>query len=355
MQKILVAVLLISGMMTGCAQNHFNIPADNFAEKVKVLGIIPIIVDTDSDIRHPQKEQLLQIVTDMNRAYEQQFVRKVKRTGNFYTVALMEGDSQKIFDHLLFRREKRDDATIQYNKYFFKNVELRDYIQKNNLDAVMLIVVSGLTKTDKVYSGSMFSSLTSDFNFLTMTAQILDPNGAILWEYPNFRQRILTYNPMINLQYPDFSEAEANLSSRPNLKFKTLEGIQRSFDQKRKDLLQRETQETEIYGKQFDEMLDLLKYDPDADRKASVPARPPTQQPLPAEPVAAPGRIKPAMAPEVVPAVELYKPAIQPVETPKPPVVEAPKPPVIEAPKPPVVEVPKPPESVIVPAAGSTQ
>jgi hypothetical protein len=337
-----VAVLLISGILSGCAQNHFNVPIDNFAAKVKVLGVIPIIIDADSDISHPQKDQLIQIVTEMNRKYEQQFVRKLKGTGNFFTVALMDGDPQKIFSDLLSRRERRDDATIQYNKYFLKNEGLRDYIRRNNLDAVMLIVVSGLTRTDKVYSGDLLSSLTSDYNFLTMTAQILDPNGATLWEYPNFRRRLLTYYPMINLQYPDFSEADANLSLKAQIKFKTLDGIQRSLDKKRKDLLLRETQETEIYGKQFDEMLSFLKYDSEADKKApsTTTAPPPItgMQPIAAEPPTPAIEVKPAIAPVSAPPAESPKSTIQPARAINPPVVEA----------------PKPPENVILPATGST-
>jgi hypothetical protein len=333
MRRILIAVLLISGIISGCANNHFNIPTDNFAEKVKVLGVIPIIVDADSDIRHPQKEQLIQILTDMNRKYEQQFVRKVKGTGSFYTVALMDGDPQRMFANLLFRREKRDDAAVQYNKYFWKNEELRDYIKRNNLDAAMLIVVSGLTKTDKVYSSDLFSSLTGDYNFLTMTAQILDASGTILWEYPNFRRRILTYYPLINLQYPDFSEAEANLSSKASLKFKTLDGIRRSLDQKRKDLLLRETQETEIYGKQFNEMLDFLKYDSDAVKKEHAPT---TEKPR--SPATTADEVKPAMSKESTTAVETPQSVIPP----------------FEAPKQPAVETLKPLENVIVPATGST-
>lgn len=339
MKWMLAAVLLISGMVSGCAQNSFNIPIDHFAEKVRVLGVIPIIVDADSDIRHPQKDQLLQIVTDMNRKYEQQFVRKLKGTGNFYTVALMDVEPQKFFGNLLSRREKRDDATVQYNKYFLKHEELRDYIKKNNLDAVMLIVVSGLTRTEKIYSSTLMSSLTSDYNFLTMTAQILDSNAAVLWEYPNFRRRLLTYYPMINLQYPDFSEADANLSGKAQVKFKTLDGIQRSLDQKRKDLLLRETQETEVYGKQFDEMLGLLKYDSDADKKAAAPAagNPGTSgvQPKTTDPAAPAGDAKSALA---APAAEAPKAAVQPAEIPRNP----------------AVKTPQQPENVIVPATGST-
>ncbi|MDP2807914.1 MAG: hypothetical protein Q8O74_07245, partial [bacterium] len=137
MKRLLLLLLLM--LSFGCAQNHFNVPTENFADKVKVLGVAPIFIDADSDIKFPQKDQLVSLVADMNRKFEQQLVRKLKGTGNFYTVALLDGDPQRIFSNMFFRREKRDDATIQYNKHFWKTGELRDYIQKNNLDAAMLI------------------------------------------------------------------------------------------------------------------------------------------------------------------------------------------------------------------------
>lgn len=293
-------------VMFGCAQNHFNVPAEHFAAQVKVLGVAPIIVDVNSDIKHPEKEQLVALLGDMNRKYEQQLVRKLKATGNFYTVALLDGDPQRIFADLYFRSEKRDDATIQYNKYFWKTDGLRNYLKKNNLDAVMLLVVSGLTQNEKVYSNTLLASQTSDYNYLILTAQILDGDGTILWEYPNFRGRILSYSPLINLQYPDFSEAEANFSSKAGLKFKTIDGIRRTLDQRQKDLLLRETQESEVYGKQFGDIISLLKYDADDEKKGTVPASKPVprpaEQPKPVEQPAPPAAVSlPAAAPPDVP------------------------------------------------------
>ena len=158
----------------------------------------------------------------------------------------------------------------------------------------MLLVVSGLTKKDKVTSYTQFKTLTSDYNYLIMTAQILDANGAILWEYPNFRQRLVSFDPLINLEYPDFNEAEANQTTSTQVKFKTIEGIRRTLDQKRKDWLFRETQEPVVYGKQFDEIISLLKYDPDKEKKNPVPV---TETPRPLQPVN-----QPFKAPEVMPA-----------------------------------------------------
>jgi hypothetical protein len=315
MKRVLLLCVLLASIVTGCSQNRFNVPTESFAEKVRVLGIAPIIVDVDSDIKHPQKDLLIALVTETNRKYEQQFARKLKATGNFYTTALLDGDPQGIFGQLLSRREKRNDATILYNKYFWKSDELRDYIKKNNLDAVMLIVVSGLTKSEKVTSIGQMKSLTTDYNYLIMSAQILDATGTILWEYPNFRQHILSYEPLINLEYPDFNEAEANLTTSVVVKFKTIEGIRRTLEQKRKDLLLRETQESEVYGKQFDEMISLLKYDQDKQKKTSAPIseapRPvqPVEQPL-AAPPQAPASPAPAIkVPEVTRVPVLQNPA----------------------------------------------
>jgi hypothetical protein len=332
MKRLLVFPLMF--MILGCAQNHFNVPAANFADKVRVLGVAPIMIDTDSDIKHPQKDELQSLIADMNRTGEPQFVRKLKGTGDFNTVALLDGDPRQIFTNLFFRREKRDDATIRYNKYFWKNDRLGDYIRKNNLDAIMLVVVSGLGMTDKITSSNLLKSMTSEYNYLIMTAQILDADGTILWEYPNFRSRILTYDPLINLQYPDFDEADANLSATTNVKFKTIEGIRRTLDQKRKDLLLRETKESEVYGKQFDEMLSLLKYDSDKKPKEAVPV---TQKP------AAPVEQGPNV-PKAAPASATAPPAA----TAPPKVVQ----PTVPAP----AGTPQqtPPSDEIVPAKGST-
>jgi hypothetical protein len=318
-------LLPLLALTFGCAQNHFNIPKETFADKVKVLGVAPIMIDANSDIRHPRKDDLVALINGLDYKYEPPFVRNLKSTGNFYTVMLLDGDPQNIFANLYFRTEKRDDATIQYNKYFWKTDELRDYLRRNNLDAVMLIVVSGLSKIDKISSPSMLSSLTSEYNYLIMTAQILDANGAILWEYPNFRGHILPlpYEPLLNLQYPDFSEADANLSAKAEVKFKTIEGIKRILDQKRKDLLLRETKESEVYGKHFDEMISVLKYDLDKKAKEQVPVERP-----------APRTEQPSKAP----ATTL---PVQPAEQPAAPA--------------PAIETPNPSPDEIVPATGNTR
>lgn len=274
---ILLLALTLLPLFTGCARNHFNLPQDSFADQVKVLGMAPIIVDADSDIRHPQRDELLALVTAHNRLHERELLRLIKNTNSFFTVTMLDADPKALFNELLFRRERRDDAAIQYNKYFWKTEALTELIRKNSLDALMIVVVSGITRPEKILSSNLFESLETDYNYLIMTAQILDRTGTVLWEYPNFRTRTLSYTPLLNLQYPDFDEAKANMSPRIQVKFKTLEGIKRALEKRRLDLLLRETSETELYMNQFEEMSSLIKID--RDHKQTQPADKPKAEP----------------------------------------------------------------------------
>lgn len=307
MKRFVVGLLFATVTMAGCAQNHYNIPADTFAEKVKVLGIAPIFIDADSEIIHPQKDLLVPLIADLNKKYEPLLVRKLQSTGNFYAVVQLADEPSPLFKSLMSRRESRNDANTEYNKYFWKNEEIGAYIKNNRLDAVMVLVVSGLSKTSKIYSSNLMTSLETNFNFLMMTAQILGPDGTVLWEYPNFRGRLLTYYPLVNLQYPDFSESEANQSKKTEVRFKSIDGIRRTLEQKRSDILLRETQEPEVYGRLFDEITSLTRHSvTKKTTEAAGKPLPPLEEP-----------VKPGMVPPAAPAASTPAPSATPaVEAP---------------------------------------
>jgi hypothetical protein len=257
------SVLLgIVGIFTfGCASNHYNIPREQYTKRVKVLGVTPILVDADSDIRHPEKAAVVALVKDYNRLNEKKLADMIKESGSHFDVRFLAGDADPLFSGLLFRRERRDDAGIAYNKYFYKTEALRDYIQSNHVDAVMVTVISGITRPDKVYSSNLMNYLSTDYNFLVMTSQILDADGTILWEYPNFRQKNVSLPPFMALQYPDFSESEANASATVDVKFKTVTGIKNTLDKRKKDIFRRDKQVSEAYYSIFDDMVSLLEPD----------------------------------------------------------------------------------------------
>lgn len=251
-------LVLVTTVFLGCAQNFYNVPRESYEKKVRVLGVAPIMVDAGSDIRHPEKEQLVPIVRDANRLAEKDLVARLKETGVYFSVGLLDDDADQLFARLFFRRERRDDAGIIYNKYFFKNAELKDLMAKNTLDAVMLVVVSGLTTREKVYSSNYLSYLEGDYNHLILTAQVLDADGNILWEYPNFRARKLSFSTLFSLQYPDFDEAEANVTDVVDVKFKTIPGMGRAFAKKEASPVLNNLQIPVLYGPILDDMASML-------------------------------------------------------------------------------------------------
>lgn len=252
-------LFMIVYLSFGCSNNYYNVPRETFEKKVKILGVAPIFVDSESDIRHPEKEALVNLIKEQNRKNEKELVALLKKTGTFFSVRLLDEDADKLYYNTMFRRERRDDASVVYNKYFFKLPELKELVTRNGLDAVMLTVVSGLTRQDTVRSSNLVSYLECDYNFLVMTSQILDADGDILWEFPNFREKRPSLPAFFPLQYPDFDEAKANETEKVDVKFKTIPGITRALNKSEDSTLPGKAQVSSAYASIFGDMAALLK------------------------------------------------------------------------------------------------
>ena len=317
--KIFLKLALLSMVATlsfGCASNYYNVPRETFERKVKILGVAPIFVDAESDIRHPEKDALVALIKDYNRKNEKELVARLKDTGTFFSVRLLDEDADTLFSNIMFRRERRDDASVIYNKYFYKLPELKELITRNGLDAVMLTVVSGLTQQDSVRSSNLVSYLKADYNFLVMTSQIIDADGNILWEYPNFREKSPALTPLLELQYPDFDEGKANETDKVEIKFKTIPGITRAFNKTEESSFQGNAKVSVVYTSIFSDMASLLK--PEREYPWSKKKKEP--QPMPEVP-------KQEMTKPAGPAVESVRPADTQPEMAKP---EEPKPEIIK-------------------------
>jgi hypothetical protein len=262
MKRIIQWILLgaMALMAFGCAHDPFNIPRADYEQRVKVLGVAPIFMDADSDIRHPEKDTLVTLVREYNRKNEKELAEMLKESGAYFSVRFLDaGDSDELYRTLINRAERRDDAGVVYNKQFYKPEEIRTLVTQNSVDAVLLVVVSGLTKRDRIFSSNIVKYLDFDYNILTMSAQVLDANGATLWEYPNFRAGGPTTPVLARLQFPDFDEAAANMDDRVDVKFKTIPGLTRYLGKRENDILFRERKATAPYYHLFDEMVGLLK------------------------------------------------------------------------------------------------
>ena len=316
MRTIFKLALLIAAICTtfGCAHNYYNIPQETLEKRVKTIGVAPIFTDADSDIKHPEKPAIISLVRTYSARSEKELIARLRGTGIFYAVRQVEGDPERLFSSLVSNKERRDDAGIIYNKYFFKKDELKQLLTDNGLDAILFVTVSGLTRQGKVFSSNYLSYLETDFNYLVMTAQMLDREGNTIWEYPNFRRSALSYPLLFPLQYPDFDEAAANLSEKVDVKFKTVAGINRAFAKTEPSSVANGPEVSALYAKQFDEMLALMKtHKPlfgskEKEKETPAPVTVPSSYPAPAK---SPAAAAPILAP-------------QPVTPPAPPAAPAP-------------------------------
>jgi hypothetical protein len=308
----LALLLILSGTIFGCAHNYYNIPQATLEKKVKVIGVAPFFIDADSDIRHPDKGAVAALIQGYNAKNEKELIARLRSTGTFYAVRQVDGDAPTLYKALVASKERRDDAGIIYNKYFYKKDALKQLMKDNGLDALLLVTVSGLTRPSKIYSSNYLSYLETDLNYLALSAQLLDRDGEAIWEYPNFKRSVLSYNLLFPLQYPDFDEAAANLSEKVDVKFKTITGVNAAFAKSESSSVPSGPQVSTLYVKQYEEMLSLLKtpkplFGGKSDTAATATAPPPTPvsasvpvldaAPAPAEEAAAPeGAATPAAA-----------------------------------------------------------
>lgn len=335
---LLLAVSLL--VFTGCAANYYNIPRETYEKKVKVLGVAPILLDMESEIRHPEKSEVLKIAREANRKNERELVDILKNNGDYAAVRFLDEDPDQLYAALAPRRERRDDAGVVYNKYFYKQEELKRLVARHNVDAVMLVTVSGITMLEKIYSNTLTSYLEDNFNNLIMTAQILDADGTLLWEYPNFRQKFITYEKLFDLQYADFEEARANLTEQVRIKNKSIPGIGRAFAKTEGSSVKSAKQVSTLYNKQFYAMSSFLHYfrnpfDEKKDEKKPEAAVTPIQDEyaprtaipvstvpppsLPLAPPPAPAPVKPAVAAPTAPvAAPAPAAAVEPAPAAKP-------------------------------------
>lgn len=321
MRYVFKLALLLTATCTifGCAHNYYNIPQETMEKKVKVVGVAPFFTDADSDIKHPEKAAIVTLLQGLNAKNEKELIARLRATGAFYAVRQVEGDPVRLFSTLLASRERRDDAGIVYNKYFYKKDELNKLMSENSLDALLLVTVSGLTRQGKVFASNYLSYLQADFNYLTMTAQLIDRDGTTIWEYPNFRRGSLSYDMFFPLQYPDFDEAAANLSEKVDVKFKTLAGVNAAFAKSEPSAVPNGPQVSSNYVKQYDEILTLLMpYKPLwGSNKPAAPeagAAPAAAAPAAVAPAAqAPAASATPAAAEETPAAESAEPAAEAV------------------------------------------
>ncbi|MBN1142551.1 MAG: hypothetical protein JXB25_12265 [Deltaproteobacteria bacterium] len=221
MTWLAVLALLALGS-AACSNSNFLISGKEYRNKVKTLGVLPLLVDTGSEIAHPDRQGILSLIQSGNRDQTSYLIQRLKRGGGYFDVRPVEGDPEDLFANLITGTELVARPDSFYRSYRFNGAYAGELARKNLVDGLLVIVLNGVATPRKHWDRTRINYLEAEYNLIVESAFVAAADGALLWEYSGNPSE-----PFLLLQYPDFDEAHYNKTNKVKIKWISLEGLER--------------------------------------------------------------------------------------------------------------------------------
>ena len=249
--QILTAFLLLL-VLGGCASKYYQVTPEVYRERVKVLGVLPIMVDAESTILHPQRQE---IVTILQQSAREKYLRLSEQLGasagyrEVRPVIIDAPSQQQLFAGKALKTGK--DGT--YRRYQPAPAAVSALARTAGVDGLLVVILNGVENKGKRWEGRVGTRyLESTFNEIQASAMVLAATGEVLWEKPG-----ASGAPFVDLQYVDFSEAYHNKTDEVVVRFITPDGLSRKLQASDKGLLDKESFST-LYRQLFDSLSEGL-------------------------------------------------------------------------------------------------
>ena len=224
MKRMLSCFLLIV-FLAGCGSGKFQVPKQEYQTKVQVLGVLPLLVDTNSTLTYPGKDNLFDILARSASGKHEFLVEALKEKKGYFDVRSLPASPELTALSLLGAGSSHDESGWPQG-YAFDAATIAEMARQNVLDAVLVVVFSGEQTEETRRSRTKLETLTTYYNDIRATAAVIDRNGEILWQLAgpeSFRALLL--------QYADFDEAYYNKTDLVRVKNITLSGVERVLDE----------------------------------------------------------------------------------------------------------------------------
>lgn len=223
MKKLLTYILMIL-FLAGCSWGQFNVPKQDYQEKVQVLGVLPLLVDTGAYFEYPQKETLLDLVARSTVGQQEILVSRLRAEKGYFDVRALPGSPELLAMSLLAGEQPRSEDG-RPNGYLFNSQAVAELAERNVVDALLVVVLSGAQVKEKRRSRTLLESLETTYNDILATAAVIDRSGKVLWQLTDADAvRILL------LQYADFDEAYYNRTDLVKVKNIGIPGLEKALD-----------------------------------------------------------------------------------------------------------------------------
>lgn len=237
---VLYGLLIL--LLAGCGWGKFQVPKKDYQDKVQVLGVMPLLVDTQAEFDYPQKGILIDLLNRISIGKHEFLVERLRGKKGYFDVRPLPGDPNLQAMSLLTSTPERDSQGRPIG-YQLNGQAVAQLAEQNVVDALLVVVISGAQIEEKRRSRNLLESLTTTYNDIVATATVVDSRGNTLWQLdgPDAVQILL-------LQYADFDEAYFNRTDLVNVKNIGFSGIERALEETRGGI-------PESYHKLFDRIV----------------------------------------------------------------------------------------------------
>jgi len=231
-------VLIVLLFLGACSYPSFNLPEKEYREKVRTLGVLPLLVDARSDIHHPQPEKVVELLEQFNQTANNRLVQMLRKQEGYFDVRLVNEESRRLFDELVSGSQVSGKGNRLRLDYNFREDTAARLMDAHRVDGLLVVVQHGVVRTERRWDRAALSVtyLDAPMNLVTVSAYVLDAQGNKLWQLS--AERAGTF---LDLQYPDFDEAYYNRSENVAMKYLRLEGLSKALAAKSEQTLPSET------------------------------------------------------------------------------------------------------------------
>lgn len=248
-RTLFLIVLTVS--LTACGAGSFKVDKEEYRQRVRTLGVVPLLVDGNSHIEHPRSREVADLLRRTSAGQNQHLVDMLKEKKGYFDVRPVSGSGGALFGSLIQTRTLQEGARGPYHHYSFNARTVAELTRRSTADALLVVVLNGAVRSEKRWDRTRLSYLEAPFNSILATAAVVLPNGEILWEYQGGEV-------FLNLQYPAFDEAYYNQSDEVPTRFISLAGLERHLESSGRKWM-KETALPQPYLELFDQLAKELK------------------------------------------------------------------------------------------------
>lgn len=228
-RTIVLGMLIVS--LSACAGAGFKIDKQEYRQRVRTLGVVPLLVDGSSRLEHPRAQEVVELLRRSSAGQHQHLVELLKQQKGYFDVRPVAGDAAALFGRLVQGRAWQEGDKGPYYHYSFNVPTVAELNQRHGTDALLVIVLNGAVRSEKRWDRTRLSYLEAPYNSVLVTAAVVLPSGEIVWESPGGES-------FLDLQYAAFDEAYYNKTDEVAVHFITLPGLERYFDEPGRKWLQ---------------------------------------------------------------------------------------------------------------------